>query len=78
MAKKARAVMIETVDVISAMRDGDTYWLFVSLEGPYAYDSFKALPANVEYEGRLYSKTAYNSDIMRAYYRTGVSLAVAR
>lgn len=39
------------------------------------YGSFKKLPAAVEYEGRIYGKSGYNSDRNKAYYKAGLPLA---
>jgi hypothetical protein len=39
------------------------------------YDTVKALPAALSFEGRRYGKTAWNSDRCVAYYRTDRSFA---
>lgn len=54
--------------------DGD-YFLTADIDPDDPYGSFKKLPAAVEYEGRIYGKTAYNSDRNRAYYKAGVPVA---
>ena len=57
-------------------------WL---LDGEYGfltdcsdYDQFAALPHAAEFEGRTYVKTGWNSDLGRAYYKTGRSFAIAK
>jgi len=54
--------------------DGD-HFLVVDIDPDDPYGSFKRLPAGLEYEGRIYGKTGYNSDRNRAYYKAGVPLA---
>jgi hypothetical protein len=39
------------------------------------YDSVKALPAGLSFEGRQYGKAAWNSDRFVAYYRTDKNFA---
>lgn len=41
------------------------------------YDAYKALPTAVRFEGRLYTKTGWNSDTGLACYKTGRPFAVA-
>jgi hypothetical protein len=54
--------------------DGD-YFLTVDIDPDDPYGSFKALPEALEYEGRVYGKSAYDSDRNRAYYKAGIPVA---
>ena len=46
-------------------------WLVVAIHGD-AYQAFKKLPDALMYDGQIYGKSAFDSDRMRAYFRTGV------
>lgn len=39
------------------------------------YEEFAEMPRALRFEGRVYGKSAYNSDVMQAYYRTDTLLA---
>ena len=39
------------------------------------YDAFEALPKAVEYDGKLFGLTGWNSDSYHAYYENNVCLA---
>lgn len=54
--------------------DGD-HFLTVDIDADDPYGSFKRLPAAVEYAGRIYGKSGYNSDRNKAYYKAGLPLA---
>jgi hypothetical protein len=47
----------------------------VAIDPDDPYGSFKKLPAAIEFKGRVFGKTAYNSDRNRAYYRTDANVA---
>lgn len=47
----------------------------VDIDPDDPYGSFKKLPAAIEYNGRVFGKSAYNSDSNRAYYRTDTAIA---
>lgn len=70
---RAKAVA-DLVSVEPSECDGD-YFLTVDIDPADPYGSFKKLPAGLEYEGRLYGKSAYNSDRNKAYYKAGLPLA---
>lgn len=46
-----------------------TYWMEISINGDY--ESYRAMPNGLTYEGKTYRKTAWNSDTGRVYYREG-------
>jgi hypothetical protein len=56
---------------------GGAFHLAVAIDSDDPYRSFKKLPDAVEYEGRVYGKTGYDSDRNRAYYSTGARIARA-
>ena len=66
------AVEIETV----WERDG-IGCIEVALDSADPYASFKKLPSAVEYNGRVYGKSGYDSDVNRAYFRTDKPIAHA-
>ena len=39
------------------------------------YKAYKSLPAALEYDGRAYGRTGWDSDMCRAYYRTDIAFA---
>ena len=39
------------------------------------HEEYESLPQIIEYEGKQHVKTGWNSDIKRAYYKTGVPVA---
>jgi len=41
------------------------------------YESFKSLPAAVEFDGHIYGRSGWNSDHETAYYRTDTWVAKA-
>jgi hypothetical protein len=61
------------ISVISNWNIGDQWGLETTC---LDYDAFKALPKAVEYDGRQYSLTGWNSDTGRACYKTGLPLAI--
>jgi len=67
-------VLPDLVAVEPSTCDGD-YFLTVDIDPDDPYGSFKKLPAALEYEGRIYGKSGFNSDKNRAYYKAGVPLA---
>jgi hypothetical protein len=71
MEARALSGVVKVVDVHCS---GNVGYLAVDLEGR-AYEAFRRLPAALEFQGRVYGKSAYSSDTMRAYYRTDVPLA---
>lgn len=69
-----KAYAIESVSVNSSyLLDGE-YWLEVSFAN--GYDGYKALPKALEYDGRKYGQTGWNSDKNLAYYCTSKKFAV--
>lgn len=42
------------------------------------FDHYKRLPEVVEWEGRMFGKTGWNSDDCRVYYKSGVTVGTAR
>jgi len=54
---------------------------FAGNDGHYAvvpcadYDAYRDLPAGIEFEGREYGLTGWNSDTCNAYYRTSRKFA---
>lgn len=71
---KAAKPVADLVAVEPSTCDGD-YFLTVDIDPADPYGSFKKLPAGLEYEGRLYGKSGYNSDRNKAYYKAGLPLA---
>jgi hypothetical protein len=67
-------VLPDLVAVEPSTCDGD-YFLTVDIDPDDPYGSFKKLPAALEYEGRIYGKSGFNSDKNRAYYKAGMPLA---
>jgi len=68
------AVLIESVEAC----DGVVY-LTVSLGGGEHYDmwqSYKGLPNVIEYNGELFGKSCWNSDVGRGYYRNNIPVAM--
>lgn len=74
LVKPKAKVLSDLMAVEPSACDGD-YFLTVDIDSDDPYGSFKKLPAGLEYEGRIYGKTAYNSDRNKAYYKAGVPLA---
>lgn len=70
----AKAVPGHHVVAASGTVDGEE-WLTLALENTDTYQSFKRLPNALEFHGRLYGKTGYNSDTLKAYYSTNVHMA---
>lgn len=64
----------DLISVEPSTCDGD-YFLTVDIDPDDPYGSFEQLPAALEYEGRIYGKSGYNSDRNRAYYKAGMPLA---
>lgn len=52
-------------------------WLQVDIDPDDPYGSFKKLPAAVEFQGRIYGKTAFDSDRNIASYKTDAHIARA-
>jgi hypothetical protein len=65
------AVVIQTV---VGSPDGQSW---ASVEVPGGYDDVKRLPKVLEIAGVLYGFSAWNSDALVAYYRTGVVIGRA-
>lgn len=42
------------------------------------YDGYVRLPDGMDFEGRVYTRTGWNSDTQVAYYKAGAAYAVAR
>jgi hypothetical protein len=60
--------------------EGVTF-LTVSLGGGEHWDMFQTyskLPQVVEFEGRLFGKSCWNSDNGRAYYRSDATIAIGK
>ncbi len=73
--RQAEAVQgVVVSDVVE--RDGISI-LTVAIGSDDPCGDYLALPDAVTFEGRLYGKSAYNSDTFRAYYRTDKRIAVA-
>lgn len=56
------------------------YWLNLEIpidpsNGYYTYENLQKLPKVLKYDGRVYVRTGWNSDVGRAYYRTGLPVA---
>ena len=47
---------------------------FVEVNCPN-YDFYTALPAGMEFEGKVYTQTGWNSDLQLAYYKAGKKFA---
>jgi hypothetical protein len=62
---KATAIGVSVIEVLAESLEG---WLEVPCED---YDAYKALPLLVRFRGRRYSRSSWNSDKERAYYRPG-------
>lgn len=58
---------------ITAYAFGGHYWLEIAC---HDYDEFRIQPSGLEYEGRVYGRTGWNSDRCVAYYSTRVKLAM--
>jgi hypothetical protein len=70
-AKAVDGVMVRREERVDGMH-------FLQVDAPDGYESFKKLPEVVEFEGRLYGLTGFNSDHGAAYYRNPAPVALAR
>lgn len=48
---------------------GLSFGLAMDKDGYYTYDSVKHMPEVVEYDGRLYRRTGWDSDAGEAFYK---------
>lgn len=76
-------VALPVPGAVSIRRLGDldgVHFLYVDIDREDPYQSFRRLPDAVTYAGRTYGKSAYDSDLGLAIYRTDrpVALAVPR
>lgn len=67
MAKAINSIVVNS----TYQMDGE-HWLVTNCAD---YDTWKALPAGVQFEGRRYGKTGWNSDLCTACYSTGRAFA---
>ena len=66
----------DVVPIASVQTLGDLSIIIVDMR--YGnHEEFADMPRAVRFEGRVYGRTAYNSDVMQAYYRTDAMLAEA-
>ena len=42
------------------------------------YREYARLPNVIEYDGQLFGKSCWNSDVYRAYYRSDMSIATSK
>lgn len=69
-------VVVEAVETYQ-----NVTFLTVSLGGGEHWDLFQTyskLPNVIEFEGRLFGKSCWNSDNGRAYYRSDAAIAIYR
>jgi hypothetical protein len=79
-ATTKRALIIEKTIVITealTLPDGVGYITIEYDADILGYRAYKAAPAAIEYEGRKYGKSCFNSDRFRIYYRTDMMASVA-
>lgn len=63
---------------VEGQRDeGVNSYLTIAIDAADPYRSWRKLPDAVEFHGRVYGKTGYDSDKCLAYYSTRVNLAKA-
>jgi hypothetical protein len=48
---------------------GLTFRIAMDVNGYYTYDSVRTMPKVVEYDGRIYARTGWNSDTGEVYYK---------
>lgn len=70
---QAKAVQNAVTVNLNYPLDGE-FWLEVDCNG---YEGLQALPKVLEFEGRRYGQTGWNSDRNVAYYCTSKKFAVA-
>lgn len=66
---KATAVQ-GAVMVMQAMTVGQIGWVYVPLDGDNPVGSFRQAPVAIDFQGRRYGKSAYDSDQGIIIYRT--------
>lgn len=77
MTSKTHATAIpQTYKVLGSgtLPDGEAY-IHIDCRD---YSAFTALPDGMEFDGKTYGKTGWNSDTGLAYYKAGAPLARAR
>jgi len=70
-----QAKTIESVSVSADYQLEGEFWIEVSFQG--GYTEYALLPKALEFEGRAYGQTGWNSDKNLAYYSTGKSFATS-
>lgn len=74
-----KATAIENTFVVEGKREerGESF-IAIAIDPADPYGSFKRLPAGVEFEGKVYGKTGYDSDKNLACYATSAPIARGR
>lgn len=67
---KATIVEEKTVEINSAYDYAGVGFIEVKLPAADTFDAYRALPNLIEFQGRRFGKSCWNSDHFTAYYRT--------
>ena len=72
------ATPVKNAVVIEAVQRWDDLTLLTVAMDSDDYHEYARLPKVVEFKGRFFGKSSWNSDVRRAYYRSDMSIATGK